>query len=183
MCLVKEAANIAIHRVFDGEKLLRVLPAYDLAPPTEPVPDIPTDGVSEATPRLSPDELDPLSLIMDDLMQATKVVQPTAKREGFATAPDVSWKDVGALRDVRAYARTKCTISSVFRCVSNSPSPCWSRFDFLSASKPLVFHCPQVSYSTVPPAVARHCLPKLLQTSQGRTSSQSRFSIRPVASR
>jgi ribosome biogenesis ATPase len=29
-------------------------------------------------------------------------VQPSAKREGFATVPDVSWSDIGALDDVRA---------------------------------------------------------------------------------
>jgi len=28
-------------------------------------------------------------------------VQPSAKREGFATIPDVTWADVGALKDVR----------------------------------------------------------------------------------
>ncbi len=28
-------------------------------------------------------------------------MQPTAKREGFATIPDVTWDDVGALEDVR----------------------------------------------------------------------------------
>ena len=29
------------------------------------------------------------------------VVQPSAKREGFVTVPDVTWADVGALVDVR----------------------------------------------------------------------------------
>lgn len=39
---------------------------------------------------------------MDDLLQAAlKVVQPSAKREGFATIPDVTWDDIGALSDVR----------------------------------------------------------------------------------
>lgn len=28
-------------------------------------------------------------------------VQPSAKREGFATVPDVSWDDIGALEDIR----------------------------------------------------------------------------------
>lgn len=30
-----------------------------------------------------------------------KTVQPSAKREGFATVPDVTWDDIGALSDVR----------------------------------------------------------------------------------
>ena len=28
-------------------------------------------------------------------------MQPSAKREGFATVPDVSWEDIGALEDIR----------------------------------------------------------------------------------
>ena len=33
--------------------------------------------------------------------QALPHVQPSSKREGFATVPDVTWKDIGALEDVR----------------------------------------------------------------------------------
>jgi ribosome biogenesis ATPase len=29
-------------------------------------------------------------------------VQPSAKREGFATVPDVTWNDIGALEHVRS---------------------------------------------------------------------------------
>ena len=36
-----------------------------------------------------------------DFAAALKVVQPSAKREGFATVPDVTWADVGALAEVR----------------------------------------------------------------------------------
>ena len=38
---------------------------------------------------------------MEDFMAAIKSVQPSAKREGFAVVPDVSWADVGALAGVR----------------------------------------------------------------------------------
>ncbi len=38
---------------------------------------------------------------MDDFVNATKSIQPTAKREGFAVAPEVTWNDVGALAEVR----------------------------------------------------------------------------------
>lgn len=41
------------------------------------------------------------AVTMDDFVRAIKTVQPTAKREGFAIAPDVSWQDVGALSEVR----------------------------------------------------------------------------------
>jgi ribosome biogenesis ATPase len=37
-----------------------------------------------------------------DFERALKIVHPSSKREGFATVPDVSWDDIGALKDVRA---------------------------------------------------------------------------------
>ena len=33
--------------------------------------------------------------------EALKHVQPSAKREGFATIPGVTWNDIGALHEVR----------------------------------------------------------------------------------
>lgn len=38
---------------------------------------------------------------MVDLLAALKTCQPSAKREGFATVPDVTWDDIGSLKDVR----------------------------------------------------------------------------------
>lgn len=38
---------------------------------------------------------------MLDFQAALSSVQPSAKREGFATVPDVTWEHVGALQDVR----------------------------------------------------------------------------------
>lgn len=38
---------------------------------------------------------------MHDFEAALKRVQPSAKREGFATIPDVTWDDIGALKDIR----------------------------------------------------------------------------------
>ena len=42
-----------------------------------------------------------LFLSMDDFVAAIKKVQPSSKREGFATVPAVTWEDIGALFDVR----------------------------------------------------------------------------------
>eukprot|EP00903_Cladosiphon_okamuranus_P010657 g10075.t1 len=50
---------------------------------------------------LSAAQLAPLSVTMADFLMAVKKVQPSAKREGFATVPGVSWSDVGALASVR----------------------------------------------------------------------------------
>ena len=43
-----------------------------------------------------------LAVTYDDFTRAIPKVQPSATREGFATIPNVSWADVGALSDVRA---------------------------------------------------------------------------------
>lgn len=50
---------------------------------------------------LTSEQLAPLSITYDDFKIALPTIQPTAKREGFATVPDVTWKNVGALAKVR----------------------------------------------------------------------------------
>jgi len=56
---------------------------------------------SNSSGPLPPGALADLFVTEADFMAATKLVQPTAKREGFAMAPDVSWDDIGALAGVR----------------------------------------------------------------------------------
>ncbi|KAI0926441.1 hypothetical protein AcV5_008903 [Taiwanofungus camphoratus] len=46
-------------------------------------------------------QLSPLCITASDFMLALKQVQPSSKREGFATVPDVTWADVGALHSTR----------------------------------------------------------------------------------
>lgn len=46
-------------------------------------------------------ELQPLCITFTDFKEALKQVQPSAKREGFATVPDVTWSDIGALHATR----------------------------------------------------------------------------------
>ncbi|XP_054455808.1 nuclear valosin-containing protein-like isoform X2 [Anoplopoma fimbria] len=53
------------------------------------------------TATLSEEELAGLSILMSDFLASLASVQPSAKREGFATVPDVTWEDVGALQDIR----------------------------------------------------------------------------------
>ncbi|KAK3576286.1 hypothetical protein CHS0354_036021 [Potamilus streckersoni] len=52
-------------------------------------------------PPLTDDQLKDLFILLEDFKEALKHVQPSAKREGFATIPDVTWDDVGALHNVR----------------------------------------------------------------------------------
>ena len=50
---------------------------------------------------LTPAELAGLAITAADFEAAVKKVQPSVRREGFATTPDVTWNDVGALSEVR----------------------------------------------------------------------------------
>lgn len=50
---------------------------------------------------LSEEQLEHLCILMSDFQASLASVQPSAKREGFATVPDVTWDDVGALQDIR----------------------------------------------------------------------------------
>ncbi|PKU37669.1 hypothetical protein llap_12024 [Limosa lapponica baueri] len=50
---------------------------------------------------LPEDQLQKLCIEMNDFIVALSSVQPSAKREGFVTIPDVTWADIGALEDVR----------------------------------------------------------------------------------
>ncbi|EFN84409.1 Nuclear valosin-containing protein-like [Harpegnathos saltator] len=52
-------------------------------------------------PPLSPERLSTLRVKHSDFESALRVVQPSAKREGFATVPDVTWNDIGSLHDIR----------------------------------------------------------------------------------
>lgn len=50
---------------------------------------------------LTDEQLAPLYIIMDDFLAAISSVQPSSKREGFATVPDVTWDNIGALNAIR----------------------------------------------------------------------------------
>lgn len=63
---------------------------------------------------LSSSQLANLYFTMDDFVTALKKVQPSAKREGFATVPDVTWDDVGSLRDVREELEMAILVCFIF---------------------------------------------------------------------
>ena len=46
-------------------------------------------------------QLAQLAITNQDFVDALGVVQPSSKREGFATVPDVTWEDIGALHTIR----------------------------------------------------------------------------------
>ncbi|KAG5233505.1 Cell division control protein [Salix suchowensis] len=49
----------------------------------------------------SPEEMEKLAITMADFEKAAKLVQPSSKREGFSSIPNVKWEDVGGLGDIR----------------------------------------------------------------------------------
>lgn len=65
-----------------------------------------TDAVEEVMDLLgvvpyTANELSGLSMQQDDFIKALKTTKPCAVREGIVTVPDVTWNDVGSLRQVR----------------------------------------------------------------------------------
>ena len=50
---------------------------------------------------LTEEELAPLTISYEDFISALSQIQPSSKREGFATIPDVTWADIGALHSTR----------------------------------------------------------------------------------
>ncbi|KAF7424560.1 hypothetical protein PC9H_009867 [Pleurotus ostreatus] len=46
-------------------------------------------------------QLLPLTITSSDFQHALTEIQPSSKREGFATVPDVTWDDIGALHSIR----------------------------------------------------------------------------------
>ncbi|KAJ1815576.1 Ribosome biogenesis ATPase rix7, partial [Coemansia sp. RSA 2598] len=77
---------------------------WDARPATEKLRTI-AGFLSRHPDPLTPEELAPLAITNDDFILALKKVQPSAKREGFATVPGVTWDDIGALGSVRSELR------------------------------------------------------------------------------
>ncbi|KZP22622.1 AAA-domain-containing protein [Athelia psychrophila] len=88
-------------------------------PPSDPTPPAPRTGPFSALPfhtstggtiahflnahpdPLTEEQLAPLCITASDFTLALKQIQPSSKREGFATVPDVTWADIGALHGTR----------------------------------------------------------------------------------
>ena len=74
----------------DGSNEKQIVPAQQ--------PD--TFDIHSVTP-FTPEQMEPLSITMNDFLSAVPHVQPSSQREGFATVPDVSWENIGALQSIR----------------------------------------------------------------------------------
>ena len=114
--LAKEAAALAVSRIFDalsgdgaptrvGERdasEVGIVPG-DASPGTMNA----NGGVALIRGRLAnraplgAAELASLAITAADFAKALTRVQPSAQREGFTTTPEVTWEDVGSLKEVR----------------------------------------------------------------------------------
>ncbi|CAL8469009.1 g8550 [Coccomyxa elongata] len=111
--LVKEAAAIAVTRIFSELQAREeaAVQSTALLGPKEALrpPMTLSVSVEDAAPALASSGAQPLSLQQlaglairaADFDAAVKKVQPSVRREGFATTPDVTWNDVGSLAEVR----------------------------------------------------------------------------------
>eukprot|EP01032_Pedospumella_encystans_P012446 gene12446-14400_t len=101
--LTREAGMLAVSRIVQQGLLESTVIPVAIATESETSMDVTTDSGSSTTLVTAPAVPAFLSACveMDDFAKAAKSIQPTAKREGFAVAPDVTWSDVGALAKVR----------------------------------------------------------------------------------
>ncbi|ORY32425.1 AAA-domain-containing protein [Rhizoclosmatium globosum] len=118
--LTSEAGMVAVRRIFkDLSHLTPSIPAeddedkessmdIDSNPPPSTNGHIPptpysiiTRFLGSRTTSLTEEDLASLAITHDDFLLALEKVQPSSKREGFATIPDVTWNDVGALGAIR----------------------------------------------------------------------------------
>ncbi|GMY05203.1 cell division control protein 48 homolog C-like [Fagus crenata] len=88
--LANKAGNLAMKRIIDGRKS-----------------ELSKVSISEEyteewwrQPWL-PEEMEKLTITMADFEEAVKMVQPSSKREGFSTIPNVKWEDIGGLDFLR----------------------------------------------------------------------------------
>ncbi|XP_051507102.1 nuclear valosin-containing protein-like isoform X2 [Myxocyprinus asiaticus] len=93
MALCREAAMTAVNRI-----LLEQTSEEVTSPKVELVQLLTLLKKNES---LTEEQLAGLCVVMSDFKTSLARVQPSAKREGFATVPDVTWEDVGALQDIR----------------------------------------------------------------------------------
>lgn len=87
---------LAINRIFHN-----VLLNHDAAPKTNRE-DSTSEYATVATVQpLTAEQMETLYVTMEDFLAAVPLVQPSSKREGFATVPDVNWDNIGALQSIR----------------------------------------------------------------------------------
>ncbi|XP_057376797.1 nuclear valosin-containing protein-like isoform X1 [Daphnia carinata] len=103
LALASEAGMVAVNRAFGRMESLYLASIQPSETPEQET--ITTEEKSWVwlcqQPEFGTEQLQDISITLDDFNAALKCVQPSAQREGFATVPDVTWDNVGALSHVR----------------------------------------------------------------------------------
>eukprot|EP00983_Pelagomonas_calceolata_P053885 1143475-Pelagomonas_calceolata.AAC.2 len=74
--------------------------------------------------RAQAHELQGLAITMSDFEAAVSKVQPSVRREGFATTPDVTWEDVGSLDENMICQRRVAIMSEIGLALCTAQSCC-----------------------------------------------------------
>ena len=98
--LVSTAGSTAIKRFLDTLKTQST--EMDLDPdPLVSAKVAELRGLIKRAREPAADDMQAVAITNDDFLTALPKIQPSSKREGFATIPDTTWADIGALRPVR----------------------------------------------------------------------------------
>ena len=86
--------------------------AQTVASTAQPSPHL----TSSQSGALTPAQLAPCAITQHDFETAVKKVQPSVRREGFATTPDVTWGDVGSLAEVSCKDTARLVGQCMYTC-------------------------------------------------------------------
>uniref|UniRef100_A0A914YRI3 AAA+ ATPase domain-containing protein n=1 Tax=Panagrolaimus superbus TaxID=310955 RepID=A0A914YRI3_9BILA len=100
--LIREASMAAVHRIFNNvvETIDENSMEQDGKIPTTELDK--TLALLKSEARIEAKTTDDMFVTRDDFNKALDIVVPSATREGFATVPNVTWEEIGALNEVRA---------------------------------------------------------------------------------
>jgi len=109
--LKKQCAKLRLSKDCDFLEIARMTPGYVGADLASLVKEAAISGIKRILTslkgmegnisELSEEQLKAVCIEKHDFEVAAKIVQPTIKREGFTTVPDVTWDNVGALASIR----------------------------------------------------------------------------------
>lgn len=104
--LVSTAGSAAIKRLLDAFKTQAADMDVDTNEATASVKVLELRRLIKRAKEPIKDEVPAISITCEDFLTALPKIQPSSKREGFATIPDTTWADIGALRPVREELHT-----------------------------------------------------------------------------
>jgi ribosome biogenesis ATPase len=104
-----ESSANPVNTLYTQENNSSQFSTSDVVAATETEPDASQQfciGEANTASRGSAKDFSNCFVEMSDISTAMKSIIPAAKREGFAVVPEVMWKDIGALREVRSEIRS-----------------------------------------------------------------------------